>query len=150
MSNRTDKIQFWNENPHCHWCGKQTQVTNCPNGKIPPDAATIDHLYSKYDPRRWVRRKHGERHKVLACYACNQRRSIEETERLSKEEILIRSQGFSLNPTGKPHIVDPFDTLEEVLAHLTKAVKKPEIKEPGEVPAEKYIDISTICDKVTV
>jgi hypothetical protein len=150
MSNRAFKVQLWEKDSKCHWCHIPTQLTYCPNGIIPSDGATVDHLYSRFDVRRWVKRKPGERHKVLACYACNQRRSIEETERLSKEEILMRSQGFSLNPIGKPHIIHPFDTLEEVLAHLIKVVKKPETKKPGEVPAEKYIDISSECDKVTV
>lgn len=133
MSNRTFKIQLWDENPHCHWCGVLTELTNCPKGQVPNNAATIDHLYSKLDPRRWVRRKPGQIKKVLACYACNQRRSIEETSRLSKEEIFIRSQGFSLNPTGKPHITETLDTLEDVLDHLK----------------EKGVDISSVCDRVT-
>lgn len=101
---------------------------------MPPIAATIDHLYSKLDLRRWVKRKPGEVKKVLACYACNQRRSIEETARLSKEEIFMRSQGFSLNPTGKPHIIKTLDSLEEVALILK----------------EKGVDIPLGCDMVTV
>lgn len=134
MSNRAFKLHLWEKNPHCHWCGELTELTNCPDGKIPNNAATIDHLYSRYDVRRWVKRKPGEVKKVLACYACNQRRSIEETARLSKEEIFMRSQGFSLNPTGKPHIIKTLDTIEEVALILK----------------EKGVDIPLACDMVTV
>lgn len=133
MSNRAFKVHLWEKNPHCHWCGELTELTNCPNGQVPPNAATIDHLYSKLDLRRWVKRKPGEVKKVLACYACNQRRSIEETARLSKEEIFMRSQGFSLNPTGKPHIIKTLDSLEEVALILK----------------EKGVDIPLGCDMVT-
>lgn len=144
---------MWENNPFCHWCGEPTELTNCPNGQIPNKAATIDHLYSKLDPRRWVKRKPGEVKKVLACYDCNQRRSIEETSRLTKEEITMRSQGFSLNPNGKPNIIQPFDTLEEVVQHLANVIdiKKYEVKEDtSEIPPEKHIDISAVCDKVTI
>ena len=134
MSNRSEKIKLWNENSKCYWCGIQTQLTNCPDGKISDTAATIDHLYSKLNPHRWVRRHPGQVKKVLACHSCNQRRSIEETQQLDKKEILMRSQGFSLNPTGKPNIIRPFDTLEEVINHLK----------------EKGIDIPLNCDMVTV
>lgn len=134
MSNRAVKVWLWKRNPHCHWCGCLTQLTNCPDGKIPADAATIDHLYSRLDLRRWLKRKRGEVKKVLACYDCNQRRSIEETARLSREEILKRSQGFSLNPIGKPHIIKTFDTVDEVTLFLK----------------EKGVDIPLDCDMVTV
>jgi hypothetical protein len=134
MSNRLFKKQLWNENPYCHWCGCLTQLTNCANGIIPNDAATLDHLISRFNPARWIKRKPGERRKVLACYACNQRRSIEEHERLSKAEISRRSHGFSLNPLGKPYIInDTFDTVEEVILFLK----------------EKGVDISFLCVKVT-
>jgi hypothetical protein len=91
-----------------------------------------------------VKRKPGQVKKVLACYTCNQRRSIEETAALSKEEILMRSQGFSLNPSGKPHIIKTFDTLEDVHAYLEMVVVKPTIS------AKKLVDNPTECDTVTV
>ncbi len=134
MSNRTEKVKMWNDNPHCFWCKCLTQLTNNSDGKVPHNAATIDHLYSRYDPRRWVKRKPGQIKKVLSCHTCNQHRGYQETKRLSKEEILRRSQGFSLNPIGNPHITKTFDTLDEVLDCLK----------------EKGVDISKTYDTVTV
>jgi hypothetical protein len=135
MSNhRADKIRMWNKNPNCHWCNIPTQLTNCSDGKLADNAATVDHLFSKLNPARWVKRKPGEVKKVLACYGCNQLRSIEENDRLSREEIFKRSQGFSLNPSGKPHIINTLDTVEEVVSFL---------KEQG-------VDISAKGDIMTV
>ncbi len=120
MSNRALKEKLWNENPRCHWCGRLTALTNLASGILPLDAATIDHLYSRYNFQRWVRRKPGEIRQVLACYECNQRRSIEETSSLPKEELHLRSQGFTLNPKGnKPKIIKTLDNIEEVKKQLT-------------------------------
>ena len=77
--------------------------------------ATIDHIISRFSPERWVKRKEGEVRKVLACFECNNRRSTEEQAQKSKEEIKLRSEGFSLNPRGKPHITNTFKTVDEVL-----------------------------------
>ena len=112
MSNRADKLRLWNINPHCHWCGCLTVLTNHNTGGLEDSDATVDHLYSRFDPRRWVKRKPGEQHKVLACYKCNQQRSIDEHTKLAREEIRRRSQGYSI-PLEKT-----FDSLEEVLLAL--------------------------------
>ena len=80
--------------------------------------ATIDHVISRLDPRRWVRKQAGELRKVLACFECNAKRSSTEVQSLSKEELYLRGQGFSLNPKGKPLFKKPVETVEEVLAVL--------------------------------
>lgn len=79
--------------------------------------ATIDHLVSRYHPERWVRR---DVTKVLACYECNARRAREETESLSQEELVRRSQGFSLNPRGKPIFIEALENIDEVLDRMKK------------------------------
>lgn len=80
--------------------------------------ATIDHVVSRLHPHRWVSKKKGQRRKVLACYECNHKRSVQETLCLSRVEILRRSQGFSLNPQGKPKIIKPVSNVKQALAKL--------------------------------
>src|SRR5689334_267261 len=49
--NRRHKL-FMQE-PRCHWCGELTEYHEMPGGGKPgPNEATIDHIYSKRDPRR--------------------------------------------------------------------------------------------------
>jgi len=54
--------------PFCFWCNRQTTLVRG-FGDSPPDGATVDHLYSRLHPKRFV-----DSSKVLACYACNQER----------------------------------------------------------------------------
>ena len=82
--------------------------------------ATIDHIVSRYNPWRWVRKNKDERRRVLACYECNHRRSTQETLNLPREEIVKRSRGFSLSPKGKPPIIRPVETIDEALDKLNK------------------------------
>ena len=63
--------------------------------------ATVDHLYSKYNPLRWIKPKPNETRRVLACSDCNQRRQQKETQSLSYDELLKRGYGYCLNPKGK-------------------------------------------------
>lgn len=108
------------KDPRCHWCKRTTKLTNDAymSGNPDPLMATIDHVVSRYHPHRWVKQKEGEQRKVLACYECNHARSVAETNALSRAEILRRSQGFNLNPKGKPVIIKPLETVEEVLAKM--------------------------------
>ena len=120
MSNRSLKIYLHKRNSKCHWCQEETILTNISElkGTPHPKMATIDHVVSRFNPERWVKRKEGEVRKVLACFECNNRRSTEEQSKKTKEEIRLRSEGFSLNPRGKPNIVKTFKTVEEVLDTL--------------------------------
>lgn len=120
MSNRLRKESLFNQNPNCHWCGRLTVLTNIAEIKGTPNPlmATIDHVISRFNPERWVKRKPGQVRKVLACFECNNRRSTEEQALKTTEEIKNRSEGFSLNPRGKPHIINTFQTVEEVLDTL--------------------------------
>ena len=117
MSNRESKLKLYQEDPRCYWCKRETILTNIPEiqGQPNPLMATVDHLVSRYHPERWVKR---EMTKVLACYECNARRAQEETAALPRNEILRRSQGFSLNKRGKPIFMFALDTISDVLDKL--------------------------------
>jgi hypothetical protein len=118
MSNRTIKLKLYNENPYCYYCGKKTILTNIKNipkgSELPDNAATIEHLVSRISLYRFVKKKKGERRKVISCYRCNHDRSIQETLCLSRSVILKRSKGFSFSPRGKPKIKKTLPTLEAV------------------------------------
>lgn len=117
MSNREIKLKLYQENPRCHWCQRETILTNIPeiHGDPNPLMATIDHLVSRYHPERWVKR---DVTKVLACYECNARRAREETLALSRQEIIERSRGFSLNKRGNPIFIESLDTIDQVLDRM--------------------------------
>lgn len=120
MSNRSYKIKLWEKNPLCFYCKKPTVLTNIKSGSLPNNAATIEHLISKFHAARWVRRNPGEVRKVLSCWECNQAQSHKETSMLTKQERDLRALGFSLNPKGKPNFVKTKQTLDEVYAILRK------------------------------
>jgi hypothetical protein len=71
-------LKMWNENPHCHWCGRMTTLEGRDENKLNPETATLDHLYSRLDPRRKEVNRTMEKRRLLACYECNQRRCHEE------------------------------------------------------------------------
>lgn len=120
MSNRSLKLELWQANPRCHWCRRVTILTDikCIEGRAIPLMATIDHVVSRIYPHRWVKKKEGQQRKVLACYECNHKRSVQETLSLSRSEVVRRSKGFSLNPRGNPKIIKPLPTAKETLARL--------------------------------
>lgn len=92
-----------------------TNIKAIPKGQsLPDNAATLEHLVSRYSIFRWKRKRKGEQRKVLACYRCNHNRSIQETLCLSRAEILRRSKGFSLSPRGKPRIIRPLESIKDV------------------------------------
>ncbi len=66
--------------PYCYWCGCKVVYFKRPEvplgtkeERLPDNFAIIDHLKSRY-----FRKKGEECEKVLACNACNNRRSHEE------------------------------------------------------------------------
>ena len=117
MSNREFKTKLWQQDPRCHWCRRETKLLNIPriSGEADPLMATLDHLKSRYSLERFVKPKNGEMRKVLSCYECNIQRAREEEKKLSKEELIRRGQGFSLNPRGKPIITKELDSLDAVI-----------------------------------
>jgi hypothetical protein len=89
--------RLWKKDPKCHWCGEPTFLILIPEGvelkigKQHPKMATIDHLYSRYDPER-KERFDGEPQTVLACHACNDRRNEEEQAAVPVEERTKRAR----------------------------------------------------------
>jgi hypothetical protein len=62
------------------------------HGAAFPEMATIDHLDSRLSSDR--RQHHdGQPRTVLACYACNQRRSVEEQHTKLKGKTDVPSEG---------------------------------------------------------
>ena len=120
MSNRRIKERLWHQNNgKCHWCKRLTKLLHIAEikGKAPDDLATIDHLISRYNPERWVKR---DLTKVLACYECNAKRASEETKSLPKQELIRRGHGFSLNPRGKPIFTEALESIDDVLDKMKK------------------------------
>jgi len=77
---------LWRREPHCHWCGVLTTLPSAegkmypeykPGSKLSLEAATLDNLYEKRDPRRInYKRSSGEiYYNVLACHECNRDRA---------------------------------------------------------------------------
>ena len=78
----------------CYWCDKKLimyQPSQLSNGIVPDNAATLDHLYERFDPRRYKPYEPGEtiedRH-VCACSKCNGKRGLMKWLQLSKLERL--------------------------------------------------------------
>ena len=91
--------------------------------QVDPLMATIDHVVSRYCISRWILKKKGQKRKVLACYECNHKRSVQETLGLSRAEILKRSKGFSFSPRGKPKIIKPVENVQSALELLNSLGK---------------------------
>jgi hypothetical protein len=79
MSGRRDYKQrrraelFGDQNGICFWCDEPMKLLmRYPiDGKLPPDACTIDHLRDRDNLRRREQPKAGEQRLVAACFACN-------------------------------------------------------------------------------
>ena len=118
-SNRKRKLNLFAQDPHCHWCGELTVLTSDKEikGQPNPRMATVDHLISRYHPKRWVKAKPGEIRQVLACFECNNKRSAVETNKIPKHIVSLMGQGFSLNPRGRV-FSQTVETEEEALERL--------------------------------
>lgn len=81
--NRKFKLELLAAFKTCYWCG--VECKDYPHKDFEqqePDSATIDHTIS-----RFYRQKGESVLKVLACYACNQRRAKEEGIAFYKNKI---------------------------------------------------------------
>lgn len=87
---RRDRL--WRENPNCFYCGRVTQKPNPFGGYNPPNACTLEHLYSRYNPKRYSLAKPNEERTVISCRACNEKMGREETLQQPIEELRARSQ----------------------------------------------------------
>ena len=96
MSNiREQRLKLYFEaDGKCHYCGIKTIF---PRGNIlnnVPNVATIDHLNSRFDPKRYTPCTNGERRRVLSCYRCNQIRArLEEIAYFCEKDIFIVENG---------------------------------------------------------
>lgn len=76
--------QLFRKDPHCYWCGCEVRnYYDGHHGRVHEDRATLDHLYSRYDPRRG--KENGKR--VLACWKCNHEREKAETKAQPLERL---------------------------------------------------------------
>lgn len=82
MSDKLQRNRLWRKDPHCHWCGRLTVNEQ----GVRPDAATLDHVYSRLDFRRKGQGKH-----VLACWECNQARASAEVQSMVEFAQLSRA-----------------------------------------------------------
>lgn len=82
--------------PFCHWCGVEViyfKVDEMAKGGPPPNFATLDHLYTKWEPEKRYeafKKEDSSRH-VLACYKCNKKRNDDFMKKLSKSAAKIRT-----------------------------------------------------------
>ena len=66
----------------CYWFLQGTATASCvaregrmrQDGKNTKDRCTIDHLYDRFDVRRYEK-GHSQKHQVAACHDCNNHRS---------------------------------------------------------------------------
>jgi len=73
--NSTRLRMMHENNPCCIWCGEKTVLYEKYIAYLSDDAATVDHLFVRKDPRRIYCKKHGiPSLLILACHKCNQRR----------------------------------------------------------------------------
>ena len=114
MSFRKIKLRLYQSDPHCYWCGRITTLTKGHvNGHDCLSQATVDHIYSKFNPKRWVK---GHDRKVIACYECNHARAVIEESQIPVEELQRRSLGFKFNYNSL--FPETCETLEEVMERL--------------------------------
>jgi hypothetical protein len=80
--NRKRKLNLWNKDPHCYWCGKLTILhTHKQRKRNPPNMATVDHIFTRNDPRRGKIKGRT----VLACNQCNNERNRREERQLRRK-----------------------------------------------------------------
>lgn len=100
------KILFAKD-PKCYYCGIETKAYQeiCDRDlrkreKYPPDLATVEHLYDRFDPRRYMVYENFE-NKVLACYRCNQKKAKESLSQMPKEYLEARALLFQKRRKNK-------------------------------------------------
>ena len=83
---RAIRRRLWEANPHCHYCGIETiWHSSKHNETLPDNAATIDHVISRLDPRRYLLPYYPSSLFVLACSRCNHERGAREDTSLRQK-----------------------------------------------------------------
>lgn len=90
---RKQRERLWRTNPHCYYCGNLTELPpHMQHLKNQKDHyATIEHIYSKYNPLRRTPNTTMEQRHVLACYKCNQEKARQDELAVGIEELRRRS-----------------------------------------------------------
>lgn len=94
---RKQRQKLWNENPHCYYCGILTvppeirTKEQVEKGYYFDNMATLEHLFSRLNPKRYEKHKFKTVRHVLACYKCNNDKSMEDTNINFAEEHRRRS-----------------------------------------------------------
>ena len=71
--------RLWKEDPHCHWCNKETFLPS-----VLADMATVDHVDDNWSTLEQRFSKSGETRKVLACNGCNKKRNNQRMKEIPK------------------------------------------------------------------
>lgn len=78
----------------CNYCGTKTEFPKGEENDGTPTLATIDHLYSRFNPYRWTPNLSNEKRHVLSCFRCNQMRA-----RLEEIVQFLMDETFYLEST---------------------------------------------------
>lgn len=71
--NSKRRLRLFKQSSRCHWCDRETILVGRSNL---PELATVDHLIDRPTAiARGMSPEERNRHVVLACYGCNQRRN---------------------------------------------------------------------------
>jgi len=83
---RRIRKSLWEKDPHCHWCGVKTVwwAKALGHAEKPKNAATLDHLVSRLDPKRYKMEYYPRSLFVIACDCCNNNRGKREDVALRK------------------------------------------------------------------
>lgn len=79
--------RLWEADPHCVYCGCETVwwVSGTGHADKPSNAATLDHVISRLDPRRYQMDHYPSSYFVLACDSCNNKRGAREDVTLRRK-----------------------------------------------------------------
>jgi len=97
--------RLWKVNPCCRYCGILTILPQDiikgrdSFGKLrhyPNNMATIDHLRSRYDPKRQIHNRNEKRY-ILSCVQCNNKREKKETDNIKIEKLWELSKRYPQN-----------------------------------------------------
>jgi hypothetical protein len=87
---RKQRKRLWEkQRGKCYWCEQKTRLLYITDGKVPKDAATIDHLDSRLNANRG--NFNGFLRHVMACWKCNNDRANAEVAALPLSELQSRS-----------------------------------------------------------
>jgi len=79
---------LFKKNPYCFWCGRKLVKPEKCDSQTQENMATLDHLRTRYNKKyRRIPNINKEKRIVLACYRCNQLRSIPGVEKLNRDKF---------------------------------------------------------------